>query len=223
MIRFRRLLASAATAAAAAVSPLAAHATLTLTLDDLGTAGTDVTVVDGGAGDANGMAGVITYIGAAGAWSINVSTALGTGALADAGIDLNSVNFSTGAGNLRVAFSETDIDAGAAGAASLSAGVGGTTAGTVGYALYADDSNALFGLSSLVFSGSGGTGAFSNSGGATVALTDPFSLTMVVDIHHSGRGATSFDFAAEVPEPVSIALLGAALLGLGGVARRRKA
>jgi hypothetical protein len=207
-------------------APLAASAAIALQLDDSSTVGVDQLIVDGGPGDIDGLVdGKITYLGSAGNWTINVSTGLGNGVLAAFGIDLNSVNVSgAGAGILTLAFTETDLNFGAAGPTSVTGGIGGTAGGTLGYALFADDGNNAFGTGSTVFSGSAGPGAFSASGGSSVALNDPFSLTLQVTIDHQGVSgrSSSFDFEGNVPEPASLALVGVALLAAGATARRRR-
>lgn len=221
----KSLLATAA-ASLLVAAPLTANALIALQLDDSATLGIDKLIFDGGVGDADGLVdGKITFLGAAGNWSINVSTGLGNGVLADFGIDLNSVNVSgAGAGVLTVSFTETDMNFGAGGPTAVSGGIGGTAGGTIGYKLFADDSNAQFGTASTVFTGASGSGAFSGSGGGYVSLTDPFSLTLQVTIDHLGVAgkSTSFDFEGKVPEPTSVALLSLALLGAGVATRRRK-
>jgi len=224
-MKFLKSFLAAAAASLLVAAPLAANATIALQLDDAATVGVDKLIFDGGAGDADGLVdGKITYLGAAGNWTINVSTGLGNGVLADFGIDLNSVNVSgAGAGVLTVSFTETDMNFGLGGPTAVYGNIGGTAGGNFGYTLFADDANALFGTTATAFSGSTGPGAFSASGGGNVLLNDPFSLTLQVAIDHLGvtGKSTSFDFEGKIPEPTSLALLSLALLGAGAATRRR--
>jgi len=225
-MNFTKSLLAVATASLLALAPLSSNASLILTIDDLATVGTDVTLADGALNDFAAMGGVVTFVGAAGTWMLSVTTGQSVGVTSNWALDLNTISISSvGGGTLRVSLTETDLTYGSgSGPLSISSNIGGTSFGTVSYASYADDGNTAFGKSTLLFSGSAtpGGGAFADGNSAQFSRTDPFSLTLTADITHRGSATTSFDFDAHVPEPGTLALLSVALLGAGAATRRRR-
>jgi hypothetical protein len=208
-----------------ALAPLSSNATLILTLDDLSTAGVDVTIIDNGSLDIDSALSFLAYNGKVGSWSFNTTAGFGNGTSDIFGIDLLSGNASSSAGGtLRISLTETNLNYGQApGMLPISSLIGGTTQGNVSYRSYADDTNAEFGKGMLLFSGSSSGGAFSNGSTVLTQLSDPFSLTLEVDITHVGKKTTSFDFASQIPEPTTLALLSVGLLAAGAASRRRRA
>lgn len=223
-MKFLKSVVAAGAASMLMLAPLTSHATLTISFDDLADGiGTNVYyVTDGGIGDLSGVAGLVSgeVTTFAPAWlsvSGKASTASLNGASAGPHLDGFAVN---GIGTVRIAVTETDLSLGAAGSQLLNATIGGflTTGGSVSWALYADDANQAFATSQLVTSGS----AFGSGSALVSPLTDPYSMTLVVDLTHTQIGSSSFNYGTTVPEPAGLALVSLALLGAGAATRRRK-
>jgi hypothetical protein len=198
--------------AAAAVSVRLTSGAITVTCDD-----GDLSC------DLNPAAGAVTFIGAVGTFTVNVTTAItepALGSVSFAWIDLNSVNVSGGPGTLKIEASHTGYTGPLVGGiypGLLS--VGGTTSpgGSVVFSGYLDSTNTLFGTGTLLGTlGPFGPPAYSASIPVAAATGAPFALTLVADITHAAAGATSFDFELrpQVAEPGMLSLFG---IGLGSV------
>jgi hypothetical protein len=189
------------------------------------TSGADsITITDGGVGDVNPNAGVITFIGSVGTFLLNVTT--GTSTPSTASMDLNSVNVSsTSGGTLLIELTDTDFLA--TGDGTLRGDVGGTTQGAVQFWAYKCESNEAFctsGSDAAIHLGPFSSGPFSGSETDGHGPLDPYSMTLVAEIAHTGTQVTTFDFQVQnIPEPAILVLFG---LGLGAMAwagRRRRA
>lgn len=184
---------------------------------------TNIICADGDAAcDSNPLAGVVTFIGAVGAFTVNVSTGLNDSISPTNLIDLNSVNIGVNGGTLTIGFSETGYTHNGV----ISGAWGGTLSGegaSVSAAAYAGLGNILFQQDVLLGSlGPFGGPAFASTFTSS-PLIGPYSLTQIVTITSPSSVSYSGDFELKVPEPSGLALVGAGLLGVGMIRRRRKA
>lgn len=223
-----KVLAAAIALGLGALVAAPASAALGLNLSD-GSA--SVTVWDGGVGDINPAAGVVTFSGSVGAdWIVNVTTGLGSGVLGAGHMDLNSVNLSSilaGTSTLTMMLTETGLTDN--GVVTVHGAIGGTTDGSVAYGAFGDSWGDPFYDDETIGSGShtappiGFTGSFSGSLD-TDGGVEGYSMTIWTAITHGeGIHNSSFNFDVQVPEPSALALLGLGALGLGFGRRRRAA
>jgi len=202
-----------------------AQAAFVLTLDDLSTGGIDVTVTDDGAGDSYPGLGTMTFLGPVGSFNVNVTTGVSKPQLTGGVMDLNSINISGGAGGtLVIGLTDTGFTGSFP---AYTANYGGTTTGTVDFDFWHDPNDAQFGGGTILPAApiSVGPGAFSGSSTNPIAPGTPYSLSIFATINH-GEGSQNTSFDAElrpVPIPPAVWLFGSGLLGLAGVARRRRA
>jgi len=194
------------------------------------------TVADGGAGDLNPAAGIVTALISTGIWTGSVETGFSMPSIGSAfapQLDLNFSALSSGAGTLTLLWS-TDGFLGPVPTGGYQATIGGTLAGpggnTVDYSTFYDDANVIPAATPLtgsqIFTHPGGSGSYPFSGGVSgtaVGLTPPFSMTQQVVINHTGSGVqiTTGNANLSVPDGgMTLTLLGSAMLGFGMLRRK---
>jgi VPDSG-CTERM motif len=167
----------------------------------------------------SGESGPISFDGALGDFKLSLATIPISGDDIMPGLTFSSIFFTgSGMGTLTVLFSD---DSFSPFAGTIASAINGKTNGDVFYSTFADSSNSLFGMTTLLSEqGPFSNASFSATGYAASSLQYPFSLTEQFVISESSGAVTSFsstltDPPDAVPDSGSTgALLGLVLLAL---------
>lgn len=218
-MHYLKKLAAVALTSALVVAPMASQAALIVRVSD-GISSLDIgdnTTLD----DATDL-GIINWDGSFGGYRFVL--ALATGTVDPMEMHLTAAVSGTGSSRpVSIMFTQTDLVAGAGPTTFVFDGGGSGGTGTAAsWSTYVDDSNAAFGTGTVLSSTAGFATA---AGSSTTALSGDYSATIGARFDFSAvpstmlRGA-SIDASLKVPEPGTLALLGAALAAVGFMRRR---
>jgi hypothetical protein len=235
----KRILLLMIVALAVGVLSPTAHAGMMLSLND--SVNPILSISDNVAPDQSPLtAGLITYTGTLGAWTISVTTGLSKpfleGPPTVAQMHLSNVSVSsTAGGTLTVKLTDTDFDlTNTPSPGTMTSTFSTTTVGSVQFTQILDPDNVEWAngdaddvsLVSPLFSdipAGGMPSSFSGTQTGVVPLDRVFSLTEIAVITHTGAGTTSFDLHSTVVPVPGAVLLGILGLGAAGLKLRKYA
>ncbi|HME27058.1 MAG TPA: PEP-CTERM sorting domain-containing protein [Acetobacteraceae bacterium] len=182
------------------------------------------TITDNGPGDLNAALGQITSIDTPVDFTMTINTGTTTSIPS---MDLSSTDItSTAAGSLVVQLTETGLTKSSPVTHWVTQFSGSWVGGAASAELqtYMDPSNTPFGQATPLTDLIGTSTPFALSFATNAGGGGPFSITEVLTINAQAAGETfSLDGSmADAPEPTSVGLVGAGLVGLAWVRRRKR-
>jgi len=191
-------------------------------------------VFTGGAGGSftQGPQGVITFFGHVGISTLNVTIAQGAGFLATPQIILNNALTISSGGPVTIEATDYGQTLGQTAevfsnfsTASDSVGLVSGTGATGTFETFYSLTNQLFGGTSLTGGPQTITGAVPQTyaiEGFIPASAGLLSDTIVVALNQSAGDSFGFTSSITVPEPMTLAMFGSGLIGIGAMVRRRR-
>jgi hypothetical protein len=171
--------------------------------------------------------GNIIFVGTVGSSTLNVTVAEGANFLATPQVILNNAETVSSGGPVTIEATDygqtLGTDATISSNFSTSSDANGPATGT--FETFYSTSNALFGGTSLTGGPQTITGALGQTigiDGVIPATLGTLSDSIVVSLNQPVGNSFGFTTSITVPEPLTLAMFGSGLIGLGAMARRRR-